>query len=100
MEHFITDIPEAQIKREKDLARSLRKTRWWADRLAKGICYYCEQHFAADQLTMDHILPLARGGRSSRSNVVTACKDCNNRKKYLLPVEWREYLERLRGNND
>jgi hypothetical protein len=28
--------------------------------------------------------------------VVPACKDCNNRKKYLLPLEWEEYLESLR----
>jgi 5-methylcytosine-specific restriction endonuclease McrA len=44
---------------------------------------------------MDHIVPLGRGGRSIRGNVVPACKECNSRKKALLPVEWQEYLERL-----
>jgi 5-methylcytosine-specific restriction endonuclease McrA len=44
---------------------------------------------------MDHLVPLVRGGRSTKSNIVTACKDCNNRKKYFLPLEWEEYLSRL-----
>jgi 5-methylcytosine-specific restriction endonuclease McrA len=42
---------------------------------------------------MDHIVPLARGGKSIKGNVVTACKECNNKKKQLLPMEWEKYLE-------
>jgi 5-methylcytosine-specific restriction endonuclease McrA len=42
---------------------------------------------------MDHIVPLIRGGKSTKGNLVPACKDCNNKKKYLLPVEWKEYME-------
>jgi 5-methylcytosine-specific restriction endonuclease McrA len=41
---------------------------------------------------MDHLVPLARGGRSVRGNVVPACKACNDRKQSRLPVEWQEYL--------
>jgi len=44
---------------------------------------------------MDHLVPLVRGGRSVRSNVVPCCRECNAHKKYLLPVEWEEYLARL-----
>jgi 5-methylcytosine-specific restriction endonuclease McrA len=40
-----------------------------------------------------------RGGKSTRGNVVPACKECNNRKKYLLPVEWEEYLETLKSES-
>jgi 5-methylcytosine-specific restriction endonuclease McrA len=40
-------------------------------------------------------VPLIRGGRSVRGNVVPACKECNNTKKSLLPWEWDAYLERL-----
>jgi len=43
-------------------------------------------------LGMDHVVPLGRGGRSVRGNVVPACKDCNSRKQSLLPVEWQAYL--------
>ena len=36
---------------------------------------------------MDHIVPVARGGRSVRGNVVPCCKECNNKKTYLTPAE-------------
>jgi 5-methylcytosine-specific restriction protein A len=44
------------------------------------------------ELTMDHIVPIARGGRSTKGNVVPACKSCNTKKKQLLPMEWEDYL--------
>ena len=39
------------------------------------------------------MVPLIRGGRSSRGNMVPSCKDCNNRKQSLLPWEWEDYLK-------
>jgi 5-methylcytosine-specific restriction protein A len=93
--HF-DGIDEAEIRREKDKARTLRKSRWWQQRLAIGVCYYCGGLFKPKDLTMDHIVPLARGGRSTKDNLVTCCKDCNNKKKTLLPIEWEEYMESLK----
>jgi len=46
---------------------------------------------------MDHVIPLIRGGKSTKGNVVPACKECNNKKKHMLPLEWKEYIERLKG---
>jgi len=37
-------------------------------------------------------VPLIRGGRSVRGNMVPACKDCNSKKRSLLPWEWEAYL--------
>lgn len=88
-------ISEEQIKREKEKARSLRKTNWWNRKIQEGVCYYCHRKVGKDQLTMDHVVPLSRGGRSKKGNIVPACKDCNNKKKYLLPLEWEEYLKSL-----
>jgi 5-methylcytosine-specific restriction endonuclease McrA len=45
---------------------------------------------------MDHVVPLARGGRSTKGNLVPACKDCNNKKKNLLPMEWEAYIDRFK----
>jgi len=75
------------ISREKLKAKSLRKTQWWKDRVNKGICYYCKREFPPDQLTMDHIVPLVRGGRSKKGNIVPCCKECNNKKRYLTPAD-------------
>jgi 5-methylcytosine-specific restriction protein A len=36
---------------------------------------------------MDHVVPLVRGGRSTRGNVVPACKTCNTDKKHRLAWE-------------
>ena len=90
--NFEIELSEEDIKRERDKSRELRRSRWWKNRLAKGRCDYCGGLFSADELTMDHIVPVTRGGKASRNNVVPACKECNSRKKYLLPMEWEEYL--------
>jgi 5-methylcytosine-specific restriction endonuclease McrA len=75
------------IHKEKIKAVKLKKTQWWKNELARGICYYCKQKFSAKELTMDHIVPLSRGGKSTKGNVVPCCKNCNSQKKYLTPAE-------------
>ena len=84
------------IRREKQKAREIRKTQWWKNRRAKNICFYCEKITPAKQLTMDHKIPLTKGGLSMKSNLVPCCKSCNNQKKNLLPIEWGEFLEKIR----
>lgn len=98
MDHFISDVSEAEIRQERGKAREMRHSAWWKRRLAEGRCYYCGKEFPARELTMDHIVPIIRGGKSTKGNMVPACKECNNRKKHMLPIEWEEYLHSL--NND
>ena len=51
------------------------------------LCLYCGfQHRPAD-LSRDHIRPLSQGGRDDWSNVVTACKRCNNHKAGRTPEQ-------------
>jgi len=77
----------AHIKRERTKARELRNSDWWKQQLARGICHYCGGRFAPEELSMDHVLPVVRGGKSTKSNCVPCCKACNNEKKYLTPAE-------------
>jgi len=88
---------EEFIKIERKKARRLKDTRWWRRKLEKGICYYCGRKVSREELTMDHKIPLALGGTSSRENIVLACKECNTKKKSLPPWEWEEYLTKLKG---
>ncbi len=44
---------------------------------------------------MDHIVPVSRGGMSTKGNVVPSCKPCNTKKKQLLPMEWDQYLKSI-----
>ncbi len=88
-------VPEAVIRKERDRARQLRRSHWWQQKIGRGICHYCGRQVGAAGLTMDHIVPLARGGRSSKANCVPCCKECNTRKKTSLPIEWQEFLDNV-----
>ena len=99
-DRFVPDVSDAEVSREKGRARELRASGWWKRRIADGQCHYCRQRVGAKLLTMDHVVPLIRGGRSARGNVVPACKDCNSKKKSLLPWEWDAYLARLDRSSD
>ncbi len=50
-------------------------------------CQYCERHLPAQELTFDHLIPRSRGGRTTWTNIVTACAPCNLRKGNRLPEE-------------
>ncbi|MBN2602060.1 MAG: HNH endonuclease [Candidatus Marinimicrobia bacterium] len=78
---------DKHIARERAKAKALRNSQWWQNKLNEGICYYCGKQFPRDELTMDHIVSVARGGTSTKGNIVPCCKQCNNDKKYLTPVE-------------
>jgi 5-methylcytosine-specific restriction endonuclease McrA len=95
MQPFAYNLGETDIKRERRRARDLRQSQWWKRKCAKGTCYYCGKATPPKALTMDHIVPVARGGRSTKGNVVPACKECNNAKKQLLPMEWEQYLKKF-----
>lgn len=95
---FVYD--EELLKREREKARKLRDSPWWKKKRSSGICYYCRQQFKPGQLTMDHLVPLIRGGRSEKENLVAACKECNSKKKYMLPHEFTLYLSNLASGQD
>ena len=50
-------------------------------------CQYCDSKRPAQELTFDHVVTRARGGRTSWENVVAACSTCNLRKGSRLPRE-------------
>ena len=53
------------------------------------MCMYCGQIFHRNELTRDHIHPRSLGGGDLWTNVVAACKPCNQRKGARLPEEAR-----------
>jgi 5-methylcytosine-specific restriction endonuclease McrA len=95
MTSFSFHPEEDDLKRERNKARDLRQSQWWKRRCARGICHYCGRSTPPKDLTMDHVVPLSRGGRSVKGNLVPACKECNTKKKELLPMEWAAYLSRV-----
>lgn len=50
-------------------------------------CQYCGKKFASSELSLDHVVPISRGGKSTWENVVCACLPCNVRKGNKLLTE-------------
>jgi 5-methylcytosine-specific restriction endonuclease McrA len=53
--------------------------------LSKGRCFYCGNK---RKLTIDHIIPISKGGGHTRDNVVMACKSCNSSKNAKDPIRF------------
>lgn len=70
-----------------------------------GLCGYCSREFTEDNhFTVDHKVPLSRGGSKQEHNLVAACKECNHKKdNYLLselPPNWflKDFMSRRKFN--
>lgn len=87
MKLFFSPAPPEHQKREKAKARELRGSQWWKQTLGKGNCYHCGGKFKPSELTMDHLIPIARGGKSDKKNCVPSCKDCNTKKGHKTRAE-------------
>lgn len=78
--------------------RAIRRTGYpkrWPDEIAdeqKGKCFYCRRPTPKFDRTLDHKLPVSRGGKTQRANLVMACRSCNYAKgtrtteEFLQPV--------------
>ena len=53
-------------------------------------CVYCGRGLGLEHATLDHVIPLSRGGSHDPGNLVAACQPCNQRKGALLPTEFFE----------
>ena len=84
---FLVEVSAAEMRRERQKARELRQSQWWKRKLESGVCHHCSGKFAPAALTMDHLVPVVRGGKSTKGNLVPCCKPCNNARKHNLPFE-------------
>ncbi len=57
-----------------------------------GHYWYCGASVPRDEMTMDHILPVAQGGIATLDNVVLACKPCNGAKGAMSREAYRVSL--------
>ncbi len=90
MSYFVLDPAHTDPKRlrkEREKAQRLKKSNWWRALKQKGKCEYCGEVVGSDQLTLDHRIPLARGGTSSPGNCVPSCHGCNQKKGLHTPVD-------------
>ena len=95
MSWFEVTADDRHRSKERQKARDLKKSQWWLDKLNQGLCHYCQGKFPGAELTMDHVVPVARGGFSTKGNIVPACRACNASKKLATPVD--QILSQLNG---
>jgi 5-methylcytosine-specific restriction endonuclease McrA len=53
----------------------------------KNTCQYCGKKFARSELSLDHVIPRAHGGKSTWDNIVCCCSNCNHEKGGRTPQE-------------
>lgn len=63
-------------------------------RIYNSKCWKCG---STKNLSLDHIIPLSKGGNHSAGNIMTLCRSCNSSKSNKLLAEWR-YKELIRGD--
>ena len=78
-------FPECEA--ESPEIRSIKFSRKNVFARDNNTCQYCGQKFQKEELSMDHIIPRSKGGPSTYTNIVTACKPCNRYKDDRTPAE-------------
>jgi 5-methylcytosine-specific restriction endonuclease McrA len=73
--------------RKPEHGKKLKYSRMSIFRRDNFKCQYCGDEKKRPDLTVDHIIPKSRGGRSSWTNIATACKKCNWKKADRTPIE-------------
>lgn len=76
------------VKFVKTQWRTARPPTWSRKRLLardKGLCVYCTK----PATTVDHVVPVSRGGKSTWLNTVASCSPCNNKKGNRTATESR-----------
>lgn len=60
-------------------------------------CFYCEALYTADRRpTVDHVVPLSKGGTNAADNLVSCCRSCNSKKRARTLEEWEPAIGKNR----
>ena len=64
-------------------------------KLYNSPCFYCG---SLDKITIDHVIPISRGGTHGIGNLVSACAFCNGSKHTKFLIEWKRDLTFLNNS--
>lgn len=106
---LVTDCNISGKKRRKKLRQKLlRKSskkgvkRGWIKyhiKRQKGKCYWCRV-VVWEKMTLDHYVPISKGGLDEFNNTVGACDKCNSEKSSMMPDEWESIIKERRKKYD
>ena len=89
---FVKNNPEKNAlksQRYRTMRRSMETFLITSKEINKLYKQPCSNCGVKEDLTIDHIIPLARGGRHSIGNLRTLCRPCNSKKHIRTIMEWR-----------
>jgi 5-methylcytosine-specific restriction endonuclease McrA len=90
-------LPMPSVVRLRRYARQERRVKFSRTNVYRRdgfSCQYCGAKPGVHELTLDHVVPRARGGRTEWTNIVTCCVPCNARKADRTPEQARMSLPR------
>lgn len=82
MGYYPWQVPPPREGARKAISATVRR------RVYNRDCHLCVYCGADEDLTLDHITPLSRGGKDTEDNLCTCCKRCNSAKGARTPEEW------------
>jgi hypothetical protein len=59
-----------------------------------NICSYCGEEIELNKVTVDHMLPVSRGGKTTEDNLCISCNSCNQEKSNMTVSEYKMFLKR------
>lgn len=95
-------MPAQHVKeiQSEDMSKRIvfpQETRMSVYNQSEGRCVYCGRFIPFDEMTIDHIVPLSKGGTNYEKNLQCCCKECNLMKQDLLERDfYRKMKEILR----
>lgn len=87
-EQYLNEHPRYRNKTPKATKRKVMRT--WKKLTGDDYCFYCGKKLTRHNATIDHIIPLSRGGTNDKRNLVLCCQKCNWDKGSKLLSEWME----------
>lgn len=69
----------------KKAKNSLKPKEWLTIRNTSPICPMCGRFVGCEDLTIDHIIPLSKGGAHKAENIQALCFNCNSSKHTTIP---------------
>jgi len=80
-EHLTMNVPSVCITKEYfNYRKTVKFSRTNVFLRDLYTCAYCQETFDSKELTLDHVIPRASGGKTNWENIVTSCKPCNYKK--------------------
>ena len=102
-----------EIKKEIKANKEIKDRNWWRNwsenrvdivkfkKESENICYYCGKKITSkDDLTVDHVVPVSKGGENAKDNFVISCKACNREKSNLSVERYAEFLNIIKAISD